>query len=214
MICQSAGAVTLNWYVRLDVGLVEAREQSVRLVRLEVGVDVLGAVLRVDEAMEAIAGLVIVVDIVDLEHHRAAQQVAGQGQPIAGPVGLEPWPLSSRRSIDPPRKSRKSGPLPVVLKRTVDVAAIGGITGDQIEANVISDVGDTVGPLGGLDLGQHVARGRLTGRSCNLRQDDLLHSTAPPWAGGGPSGSVSPARPRRAIPFCLSTTGEPAAGQA
>jgi hypothetical protein len=39
----------------LDVGLVEAREEAMGLVRLEVGVGVLRAVLGVDEAVEAVA---------------------------------------------------------------------------------------------------------------------------------------------------------------
>ena len=51
----------------LDVRLIEARKQSMGFVRLEVRVDVLLAVLRIDEAMEAVTGGVVVVLVDDAD---------------------------------------------------------------------------------------------------------------------------------------------------
>ena len=51
--------------LRLDVGLIEERRHAMRLVRLEVGVDVFGLIFRINEAEDAIATGVVGV----LERH-------------------------------------------------------------------------------------------------------------------------------------------------
>ena len=65
--CQSRGAVTLRAVRRLQVGLVEAGEAAVRRERLQVGVEVRLAVLGIAEAMEAVAGEVERVLVLQLE---------------------------------------------------------------------------------------------------------------------------------------------------
>ena len=102
----------------LEVGLVEAGEEAVRLERLEVRVDVLRAVLRVDEVVEAVAAAVVLVLVGDLDLGRRRQQAAragGSGAPAAPASAVRP--LTTRRSISPPRKSRKRSPSPVTGKR-------------------------------------------------------------------------------------------------
>jgi len=55
------------------------------LVRLEVGVDVLLAILRIDEVVETVTGRVVVVDVDDANRHFRVDDVGWQGQPVAIP---------------------------------------------------------------------------------------------------------------------------------
>ena len=81
MTAQSSGAVTVKRYVALMSGWSKHGIEAMRLVRLEVGVDVLLAVLGIDEAMEAVAGHVVVVDVLDVDGRLAADDLrrAGSG---------------------------------------------------------------------------------------------------------------------------------------
>ena len=56
--------------------------------RLEIGVQVGLAVLRIDEAMEAIAGLVVVVLVLDHEVVVGAQLPGPEPQPMSAMIGL------------------------------------------------------------------------------------------------------------------------------
>ena len=150
---------------RLDVGLVEAREEPVRLVRLEVRVEVLLAVLRVDELVEAVAVVVVVVLVLDADDVGRGERVGGEREPVAGPVGLRDRRRRSprARAMRFPVWSRKSGLVPVSVsvsaKRRVRSPRYPARPRSRSNRDVVGDVGDACGARGGLVLGQNVAAG-------------------------------------------------------
>ena len=89
------------------------------LERLEVGVDVLGAVLGVDEAVEAVAGLVVAVAVVHLDHDRPGR---------AGPSGSTiRWPPGASVERSAVQRSRTA-------RRPVTSSQMGASPGSDLEA--------------------------------------------------------------------------------
>ena len=75
----------------LEVGLVETGQQAVGVVGLEVGVEVFGAVLRIDKLMQSCADVVVVVGVADAHLVRSGQ---------IGAVEIETVALMARGPLD------------------------------------------------------------------------------------------------------------------
>ena len=102
----------------LEVGLVEAGEETVGLERLEVRVEVLRAVLGIDEVVEAVAAAVVRVLVDDLDLGRRRPGGRRQHDPVPGPLRRDSMPVDDAAArSSPPRKSRKRSPSPVTGKR-------------------------------------------------------------------------------------------------
>ena len=151
----------------LEVGLIEARKEPVRLERLEVGVDVDLAVDRIDEAVEPVAVAVVGV-LVDHPHARVRrQELPGQDDP--GTRTIRPV---HRGAID---LETLDGPAPEVEEQVVraadregqaGLATVGRLLGGQCQREVVGDGADTSGTPGCLVPGQDVAGGRRGIGSC------------------------------------------------
>ncbi len=166
---------------RLDVRLIEAREQPVRLIGLEVGVDVLGAVLGIHKAMEAITGRVVVIDVSDADRHRGADSFGRQGQPIARPVRLEALAVDLQALDLAPAEIQEQRTVATRVEVDRDVAAVGRLARHQVERDLIAGVADARGALLCLCFGQHIARGDGAGQDRALRQGlGLLKTSAAP----------------------------------
>ena len=148
----------LNRIAALDVRLVEAREEPVCLVRLEVGVDVLLAVLWIDEAMEAVAGRVVVVLVLDPDGHVRGHQPGGQGQPIAVPLGLNLASVDLEPLDGAAAEIEEERAIALGGERDRHVAAIRRATGDQVELDLVVGFTDASCTIGSFLLRQHVAR--------------------------------------------------------
>ena len=152
---------------RLDVGLIEAGEEAVRAVGLEVGVEVLLAVLRIDELVEAVAGVVVLVLVADPDGVLAGEQVSRQHEPVAVPlrvvhgraVDLEADDLVA--GVVDERAVRGSGGIEGEADRRFASVALGALR--EVEREVVGDVGDDSGARFGIGLGEDVADGGLRG---------------------------------------------------
>ena len=151
---------------RLDVRLVEARQHAMRLVRLELRVEVLGAVLRVAELMQPHAAVVVRVAIHHPHDVPLAQQRPGQLQPVARPahpiraqrvgvVDVQPHDLLARAVQEDP------GRRVAVLEADRDVALVVRVAGAQRERQVVLDPVDHGRAIGGLVLRENVRTGSV-----------------------------------------------------
>ena len=127
-----------------------------RIERLEVRVQVLLAVLGVDELVKAVAAVVVLVLVLDAECVRGCERRAGQGE-------LAPQPLEAARLAV---QLQQVDPLPAEVERQVVAAAlverdryhtaIGGGALRQVERQFVAGVGDALGPCLGVGLGEDV----------------------------------------------------------
>ena len=142
---------------RLEVGLVEAGQQAVRVVGLEVGVEVLRAVFGIDELVQPRADVVVVVAVAD-----AHLVVRGQVRAVE----VETVALAARRAhraIDLNRMDLAAGEVEerAVGRRGVGEAhdgfgVVGLGAGAEREVERVGDIADRRGARFGLGLGQHI----------------------------------------------------------
>ncbi len=126
----------------LDIGLVEAGEDAVRRERLEVAVQVRRAVLGIDEVMEAIAGGVVGVLVLDDDAVVGAKVLRWEPQAVPTVIRLHDGAIEA----EPPcpagevHEQRRGGGVEVELDdgaTRVCLAALG-----QLETQLIADVVD------------------------------------------------------------------------
>jgi len=139
-----------------------------RLIRLEVRVDVLLAVFGIDEAVKPVACHVVVVHVHDMDGHLAADGVRGKRQAIAVPGLLYLLAVDLEALDRPTSVVEKERLVAGCSEANRDIAAIGRLTRDEIETYVVRDVAHARGAGGCLSLGQNVSCRRLAGKSCNL----------------------------------------------
>ena len=151
-----------------------------RFIRLEVRVDVLGVVFRIDEAMKAVARRVVVIEIPNAHHVFFAEQLAGQGQPIAGPVRLSGMAVDLQLLDRAPAEIEEQWPFAGHRERERRLSAVGGEAGRQLEIEAIVGVVDAGGTRGGLGLPEDVAR--LAGEHWRVGQGSLRVFLS--WASG------------------------------
>jgi hypothetical protein len=140
----------------------------VALVGLEVGVEVLFAVLGIDELVQAVAGVVVLVFVVDVDTVALGQQRVGRdGEAVARPGGG-----SDRASVDLELADRLAAEVEEGRVRRGEVeldgdgALVGGGAAGEGKIEGVGDVGHGGGARLGLDLGEHIAstgRGRRGG---------------------------------------------------
>ena len=142
----------------LEVGLVEAGEEAVRRVGLELGVEVLGPVLGIEELVEALAGVVVGSLVGDPDLVVAAEQRPGQGDAGPVPVGLHLRPVD-HETLEPAAQPLEEGVAPGVVEGDGDVAVEGLGPGLQVEVDGVGDGGQLLDPASSLLEGEAVARG-------------------------------------------------------
>ena len=157
------GRVDGQRVARLEVRLVEAGEEAVAVVRLEVGVEVLAAVLGVDELVEAVAGVVVVVLVDDLHRVLGGEGVGRQRQPVLGLVRLDGRAVHLEGLDAAPGVVEEDVAVttttPGEREANGDVAAVALGAGGEVEVEVVGDVAHALGARDGLLLGQAVAHG-------------------------------------------------------
>ena len=169
----------------LDVGLVEAREQAVCLVGLEVGVGVLLAVLGIDEVMEAVTSRVVVVDVDDMNGHIRRDDVGRQDEPVAVPVGRDGRAVDLQQLDLSAAEVEEDGAAAGGGEADGRVAAIGGLAGEDVEGEVVVRLADAGCALPRLGLGQDIARAAASAVRLlrSLRQSLGMRGSVTPVAG-------------------------------
>src|SRR6188508_137225 len=105
------------------------------LVGLEVRVDVLLAVLWIDEAMEAVTGSVVVVLVNDVDGVVVGEQPAWQGQPKAIPLRLCLAAVDFQQVDRSTAEIKKDRAFAFAGEADRDVAAIRGAAGSYVEVD-------------------------------------------------------------------------------
>ena len=157
------GCIDGERVARLEVGLVETGKEAVAVVRLEVGVEVLAAVLGVDELVEAVAGVVVVVLVDDPHRVLGREGVTRQRQPELRLVGLD------LRAVDLEALDAAAGVVeediavatisPGEGESDHDVAAVALGAAGEVEVEIVGDVAHALGARDRLLLRQAVAHG-------------------------------------------------------
>ena len=126
--------------------------------RLEVGVDVLRAVLWVDETVESIARHVVAVAIIDLDDRRPGLQTLRQHDPV--PLVGAP----ERPSVQGHERLSAGGIKPDGRVARQYLERDGGATGvlrracQEVEREVVVHIADPRLAIGRLMAGEHIAR--------------------------------------------------------
>ena len=189
---------------RLEVGLVEAGQQAVRVVGLEVGVEVLRAVFGIDELVQPRADVVVVVAVADAHLVVGGQIRAVEEEAVALMAH------GALRAVDLDRMNLASGEVEerAVGRRGVREARDGfGVVGlgpgAEREVERVGDIADRRGARFGLGLGQHI-------RACRFGHRP---PSAAAWFGLdriSPRAAHRPPQPRVRLPLpCEPPTHQP-----
>ena len=160
-----------------DVWLVETGQQAVRVVGLEMGIEILLAVLRIGELMKPSADVVVFVGIGDLDAVLLGQQGAVEVQPVVLVLDFSVGAVDGER-MNGLRGAIEEGALGRVLQREADadLPFVRRRTLGQAELERVGRVGDARGAFLSLDFTEYVAcfARCCLGHDCSLRPSRLL----------------------------------------
>ena len=128
-----------------------------RVERLEVRVQVLLAVLRVDELVESVAAVVVVVLVLDPQRVRVRQRCAGQRQLAPPPLEVDRLAVQLQQVDALPPEVQHQVIAAALIERDRDSAPVCGGALGQVERELVAAVGDALRPGRGVGLGEDVA---------------------------------------------------------
>ena len=177
-----------------------------RVERLEVRVQVLLAVLGVDELVESVAAVVVVVLVLDAQRVRVYERSPRQRQLAPSPVEVDRLAVQLQQVDALPPEVQHQVIAAALVERDRDGAAVGGGALGQVERELVVAVGDTLCPRRGVALGEDVAF---------LGEDRLGHGV-PRFSidGGWPAKATAPCPQRQAGRSCPAFVTRGTIGQA
>lgn len=169
-----------------------------RLERLEVRVGVLRPVLRVDEAVKAVAAPVVLVLVGDLDLRRRAEQAPGNEDPVSGTLRDERASVDGEAAdLAAAEVQEEVSPLRDREAKAGD-PAVGPLPGLEVQVQGVRDAAEPQGPRRGLGPRQDVGAGgsvqtalRQAARSTRLSLGlAVIPGIRPRFAMGRPSISL------------------------
>ena len=193
------GRVDRQVVAGLQVRLVEAGEEAVGVVRLEVAVEVLAAVLGVDELVEAVAGVVVLVLVAHAHDVARLQRQGGHGDAVLAGRALDLLAVDVDALDAAPAVVEEDARGSVIAGGVVEadrhVAAVGGRARDQVEVDLVADAGNKPRAGYGLVLAEDIARDRgVVGSHLRLGVGRAAARAASPYRGveGAADPSIRP----------------------
>ena len=163
---------------RLDVGLIEAGQESVRVIRLEMRVQVLFAILRIDKLVKSCPNVVVLVRVRNLHHVLRRQVRPSRYNRFRSCLTSTSDPLTVTESIDFEVQSRN---VPVDGSSSENRTRTDPLRRRplaQTQRKHIPNIRNPPRPLLSFNLAQHIQRVR---RPVHHRSP---HFRSPPRSGG------------------------------